>query len=431
MSCKMIKSVLVLISLVLSLVSPSVGSATEVSLSSEGGEGLAVTPDTVGESPLIFNLPEGPLVNDGSFENSPTDWTEWSVGGITKIIDVSTIFAVPAYDGTYGFLAGAYVSGNPDSGYVEQDIAIPDSALSLKFMANYWRPDLDDPADPDFFTVSINGTPVFSKEMVQAADTYPDWKKEVIDVSGYAGQTVTLRFEGQVAGANTGNVMVDFVTVDATLEQPSSLTLMNGASFDNGTTICYTAEDFGFDERRRITALWIGGGTVDTPSNSLADATALNFAIYADAGGVPDGDPSGGGNAPVWSLSIAPSDSQINLTSSATTGHIGDVTLTLDTPFTLDAGTYWLVFYPSLNPGQGFYIHASDTSFSNSGVVISPNGSLGVPATWTAIDGPPINAPFSAIAGAIETELVSSSSPPGGGGGGGGGGGCFILSLIN
>lgn len=434
MNCKVMKTVLVHISLILMLALPSVGLATDVSITSGNGTGPVAAPNLVGLSPLVFDLPAGPLVNDGSFESSPTDWTEWSTGGVSKILDPSTLLGISAYDGTYVFWAGGYVGGGPDPGYVEQAVAIPASALSLKFMANYYRPDADDPADPDFFTVSINGTQVFSKELLQAADTYPDWIKEVIDVSDYAGQTVTLRFEGLCGGTETGNVFIDFITVDATLEQPSAHAHMNGASYNDGTNICYIAEDFGFDESRRITALWFGGGTVNTTTNSLAEATALNFAIYADSGGVPDGDPSGGGNAPVWSLSLAPSDSQIGLTTSVTTGHLGDVTLTLATPVTLDAGGYWLVFYPTLNPGDQFYWHASDTSFGNSAVAISPNGTYSVPATWTSVDGPPLNAPFNAFAAAIETELASSSTPtptptpiPGGGGGGGG---CFISAVI-
>ena len=45
----------------------------------------------------------------------------------------------------------------------------------------------------------------------------------------------------------------------------------------------------------------------------LTLAHALNWEIYADAGGVPDGDPWGGGSAPVWSLSLPPTDAQVTL----------------------------------------------------------------------------------------------------------------------
>lgn len=152
------------------------------------------------------------LINDGSFENGPppaSAWTEWSSSGIEWIVDPTGAWGIPANDGTYAFWGGGYSSG-PNSNYVEQSISIPGNAITLNFMANFYRPDADD-VSMDYFYVKINGATIFTRELIQANDTYPSWAEQSINISAYAGQTVTLRFEVTSAGDLTGNVLVDYV----------------------------------------------------------------------------------------------------------------------------------------------------------------------------------------------------------------------------
>ncbi|MBN1136666.1 MAG: hypothetical protein JXM73_08765, partial [Anaerolineae bacterium] len=58
-------------------------------------------------------------------------------------------------------------------------------------------------------------------------------------------------------------------------------------------------------------------GTIFVPGDgwngftTLFNATALTWQIYADNAGIPDGDPSGGGNPPVWTLTLPPTDPQV------------------------------------------------------------------------------------------------------------------------
>jgi len=158
----------------------------------------------------------GDLINDGSFENGPppaSAWTEWSSTGLEWIIDVAPIWGIPAFHGTYTFWAGGYSGFTPNSDYVEQNINIPTGTTNIRFWTNFYRPD-DDDVDADVFRVTINGTPIFSRDMVRAHDTYPSWEEQVVNISGYAGQTVMLRFEATSAGDLTGNVLVDHITLE-------------------------------------------------------------------------------------------------------------------------------------------------------------------------------------------------------------------------
>ena len=124
--------------------------------------------------------------------------------------------------------------------------------------------------------------------------------------------------------------------------------------------------------------LWNGGTT-------LANATSLNFRIYADQAGKPAGYP-GGGSAPVWSLSIAPSDARI-LLSNGVGGLPSNVTLKLPSPVHLATGRYWLVFYPTMEYSlYGQYgRQVSDTVNGYDAMVINPGGGFGFPTTWTSI----------------------------------------------
>ncbi|HQN39748.1 MAG TPA: hypothetical protein PLQ31_09485, partial [Thermoanaerobaculia bacterium] len=54
-----------------------------------------------------------------------------------------------------------------------------------------YRPD-DDDADLDQAYVQVNGTTVWTWDLIQENDTYPDWVEQIVDLSAWAGQNVTL-----------------------------------------------------------------------------------------------------------------------------------------------------------------------------------------------------------------------------------------------
>jgi hypothetical protein len=141
------------------------------------------------------------------------------------------------------------------------------------------------------------------------------------------------------------------------------------------------AEGWSITEMTALNATWNPGG-------DLTCATTLNFIVYADGGGIPDGYP-GGGNAPVWSLSVAPGDAQVTL-SAGTDGFLSTAQVVLSTPFSLAAGTYWLLFYPEMNfdPCGQSGRQLSDTTNGAAAMVINPGGGFGFPTTWTSIQDP-------------------------------------------
>jgi len=175
-------------------------------------------------------------------------------------------------------------------------------------------------------------------------------------------------------------------------DQPGSIDNTNAYANQDFETIydnsdIWISDDFTNTRGWVINKIFVPGNTWNGAEN-LTDADYLNFQIWADSPGVPDGYPDGGlggSGSPVWSLRVAPSDSQVTLSEGAS-GYDTNVTLDLTTPVNLDPGTYWLIFYPELNFGSyGQYgRHVSCTTNGYAAQVINPGGGLGLPTSWTS-----------------------------------------------
>jgi uncharacterized repeat protein (TIGR02543 family) len=178
---------------------------------------------------------------------------------------------------------------------------------------------------------------------------------------------------------------------DFDLFQPVSSTNPDGypnqdfAAPDYDTYDIFLADDFSFESTVDLTGIYVPNNMWN-PGRPIFNAERLHFEIYADDNGRPDGDPSGSGNPPIWSQSIEPGDAQIKIYTGVA-DLMSNLLLTMDTPVTLPAGTYWLVVYPELaftSYGQSAR-HVSDTVNGSTAMVINPGKGFGLPDTWTPI----------------------------------------------
>jgi hypothetical protein len=160
------------------------------------------------------------LINDGSFELGPppaSAWTEANSSTCERIGDWSVIWYVSSYHGYIDYWAGGYCdegAGNvPITSSVTQTILVPAGMTELSFYYVALRPDPDDnPPDGDRAYVAVNGVPVWTLPLVQAANTYPDWTGPVaVDLAAYSGQNVALTFGGVSVGSVTGNLRFDYI----------------------------------------------------------------------------------------------------------------------------------------------------------------------------------------------------------------------------
>ena len=155
----------------------------------------------------------------------------------------------------------------------------------------------------------------------------------------------------------------------------------NFASQDFETTYdaydVYAGDDFENTEPWTIDTIVSRGGFYEYVN--LLNATALHWYLYADASGQPAGFPGDGSE--LWSLTLAPTDGQVGLG----VYEAEDVVLTLDTPITLPAGHWWLVFFPSLEfglYGQYGWSGTADAVWGSTAMQANPNGGFGMGSGW-------------------------------------------------
>ena len=114
---------------------------------------------------------------------------------------------------------------------------------------------------------------------------------------------------------------------------------------------------------------------------TILNATMLHFEICADAAGLPAGYP--GGAAPLWSLAAAPTDAQFTITAGSG-GYPSNVLVTPTVQPTLTPGTYWLIFYPTMNfsPTGQYGLQPADTTNGAATRWINPGGGFAYGTTW-------------------------------------------------
>lgn len=166
-------------------------------------------------------------------------------------------------------------------------------------------------------------------------------------------------------------------------DQPLSTINQNGYVNQNfpdyPTYSSYIADDFVNVDPWDISTIFVPGSGWNGFS-SLSAATSLNFAIYADAAGIPGATPPTGG---AWSISLAPTDAQVSL-AIGSTGYLSNVTLNLTTAVNLAAGHWWFVFWPEMSFASGgqYGRQASDATNGYTAQFINPGGGFGYGAAW-------------------------------------------------
>ncbi len=182
----------------------------------------------------------------------------------------------------------------------------------------------------------------------------------------------------------------DSLLYDVLWDQPISVITqsawVNQEFGDFSSYSSFLADDFVNTEPWLIQSIFVPGDGWSGFS-TLMNATALTWQIYADSvitPGIPAGDPSGGGSPPVWTLTLPPNNPQVVITAGTPGGLPSNVQLNLAMPGVLPPGTWWLVFYPTMEYGSfGQYgRQPADTNNGYTGQFINPGGGFGYGTAW-------------------------------------------------
>lgn len=129
------------------------------------------------------------LTNPGFEAGTTAGWTETNTGSSSTINSSSS---EPPHSGTYDVWLDGYGSANTDT--LAQTVTLPTGCSTYTF--SFWlHVDTAEPTTSayDKLTVTANGTTLATYSNTNAAAGY---QQHSFNLSGYAGQTVTLKFSG-------------------------------------------------------------------------------------------------------------------------------------------------------------------------------------------------------------------------------------------
>ena len=192
------------------------GQTPVVSLS---GWNAAKTDVVAGTATGTTCTPAQLLANPG-FESGAADWTQTSTLGYPPITKATS--AEPARSGSW--VAWFNGNGSKDTDTAAQSVTIP---AGCKASLSYWlhidTTENTTTATPDTFKVQIlnaSGTVVATVGSFSNLDAAAGYTAHTADLSGYSGQTVTVKLTGSETDTDGGTTT--FVADDTALQtQPS------------------------------------------------------------------------------------------------------------------------------------------------------------------------------------------------------------------
>ncbi len=158
--------------------------------------------------PLVMKQFGGGLVNVG-FESGNTGWTVYSSNART-VIRTSFVGSVTPHTGSWA----AWLGGADDelTTLGQLNLSVSSSAPYL----TYWRWIASaDYCGYDYGYVTVNLTNVETFDLCDDYDT-DGWVKQVLDLSAFAGQAVSLTFQADLDDSLNSNLFIDDVAFQST-----------------------------------------------------------------------------------------------------------------------------------------------------------------------------------------------------------------------
>lgn len=167
-------------------------------------KGIVRSPNLPNQDTASFGL------DNGNFESGATGWTQYSNNSYTLITN-SFPGGITAHGGSWAvWLGGA----DNEIDYIQQQVTVPASKPTLTFW--YWIASADT-CGFDIGKVVVNSTTVTQYDLCQSNNT-DGWLKQSIDLTSYAGQSITLQIRAETDISINSNIFIDDVSFPAEYE---------------------------------------------------------------------------------------------------------------------------------------------------------------------------------------------------------------------
>jgi hypothetical protein len=152
-----------------------------------------------------FNSPGSGIVN-GDFESGSTGWTEYSYQGWPIIINSEFPEDVTPHGGSWA----AWLGGDDNEiSYIQQPVTI---SAGTPYLVYYHWIDSTDICGYDYGFVLINSSVVHTYDLCSTTNT-GGWVKHSVNLSAYAGQSVTLQIRVETDSLDYSSLFVDDVSL--------------------------------------------------------------------------------------------------------------------------------------------------------------------------------------------------------------------------
>ncbi len=182
------------------------------------------------QSVIVCQSPD-PIVN-GNFEAGAAGWYQYSTHGWT-LIGTSFPGTVTPHSGSWAtWLGGDY----SDISYISQLVTIP---ASLPYLTYWHWIASNDVCGYDFGGVVIDSTVVETYDLCTTTST-GGWVPHVVDLSAYAGQSVSMQIRSETDSTVNSNLFIDDVSL-----QPTAASATSVDAPDNDPTVSMTKAESG------------------------------------------------------------------------------------------------------------------------------------------------------------------------------------------
>ncbi len=168
--------------------------------------------------PVIYRPnPNETLINNGDFEQGHVAWTETSSNGYELILQPPDLIVTP-HDGNWAAWLGGW---DDEISSIQQQVVVPAGYSFLSYWQ--WIGSQEQLCQYDFGEVIVNSA-VVEKYYLCVANNTSGWVKRVVNLSAYAGQSVSLQIYAETDASINSNLFIDHVSFQttSTSENPSA-----------------------------------------------------------------------------------------------------------------------------------------------------------------------------------------------------------------
>jgi hypothetical protein len=146
-------------------------------------------------------------IQNWNFEQGRVAWTEFSTHNWLLILNKGLPVGVAPYSGTWAVWLGGDFN---DISYIEQSVSIP---VWTPYLVYYrWIGSEEGSCLYDYAYVMVNGSTVDSYGLCGPENTN-GWQRRTVNLTLYAGNTVTLRFQVVTDNSLNSNLFLDDITL--------------------------------------------------------------------------------------------------------------------------------------------------------------------------------------------------------------------------